>query len=65
MTKFFFERRKELDSLMSSIEIASKNNDHLQVAESVRKIGEMYNIKGSGLSFEEFAALDGDDDDYY
>ena len=42
MTKFFFERRKELDSLMSSIEIASKNNDHLQVAESVRKIGEMY-----------------------
>lgn len=50
---------------MSSIEIASKNNDHLQVAESVRKIGEMYNIKGSGLSFEEFAALDGDDDDYY
>ena len=65
VTKFFLERRKELDSLMSSIEIASKNNDHLQVAESVRKIGEMYNIRGSGISFEEFASLDDDDDDYY
>ena len=50
---------------MNSIEMASKSNDHLKVAESVRKIGEMYNIKGCGLSFEEFAALDGDDDDYY
>ena len=65
MTKFFLERRKELDLLMSSIEIASKHNDHLQVAESVRKIGEMYNIKGIGISFEEFASLDDDDDDYY
>lgn len=65
MEKFFFERKKELDTLMLSLNVANQNNDHIQVVESVRKIGEMYNIKGTGKSFAEFAALDDDDDDYY
>lgn len=59
--KFFFERKTKLDSLIFSLETEREN--HIQVVSSIQKIGEIYNIT-SGMTFEIFDSLEGDDDDY-